>query len=1102
MKTTQPILQSKLTSPYTARTLRRPRLEEQLKAIAYKKLALIVAGAGYGKSTLAAQAVSNLDAPAIWYNLDRSDGDLPTFMTHLLSGIQKHKPDFGTGLRPKLTVPLTSRESRQKLLASLTREVEIHFDHPVIIVLDDYYLIQDSQELNDAIAFLLGRLPKTLHLIIVSRKEPLLKLSRYRASTDIIELGEEDLAFDCDEIRRLYQDLLDVHIGPQQTDALYAKTGGWAAALLLFFNAIKGSPSRAEIDRLFDIDKPRKFVFKYLEENLIEQQPAETQDFMMRSSLLDLLDPGICDAVCDTRNAHEILSGLCNNHLLTFPCNERGDCFRYHPLLRDFLRDRLAGRHGLESVREYHLKIGNTMEKRCDIQQALHHYIAGGHYDAACRLLAGLALIDFKDIPITFLKRAFDSIPPDLIARDGRLLFIKAKVTSVGGEIRRAIGDFEAALKLFEEEDDADGIANCRKEIGFHHYLTGNMAKALTALEELRERPHRDPFFPLEVAGFLILFSAIMGDVGASDAYFETAMRKFAASDVFDTAFVRAWLRLCHAYRFHVSGDFRKADTLNRQVLNAFLQMELENFLPITYAQAAMTAYYLADSRQGCEDAEKGLLVAAKQGVYDNQYAWLLYARALNRFGVDLGDQAWSDAEMALDLFTAYENAWGQALAHECLGMIHGRNASWEKAVDAYENGLKILQASDMKKAPAKGSLMLDLAEALLETRRQGRARQLLDECLGDDWISQFDRFRFYLLRARIENENAATDALETALIIAGENGYEKWISPRHKWLTPLLVECHHRNKSREFIERLFIDAGREADTALFLLKTNDSGRLGRAADRLLKAMPRKVPAPLAVCCLGEFSVALGDRSIPRERWRSGKATLLFKYLVIQYEQGWIPKETLLEVAWPGEDPAVTTPRLHVALNALRKLFEPDLQRGLPSAYLLRNNEGYCLEIGKEGRIDFLEFQRAADEFSEFEASRTDQALALGLKAISLYRGSLLEENPYDEWPMQPRESLRMKYLQCLEEVIRLYEKQEAWLRCIELGETYLMHDEFAEPIYRKLMMLYAKVGNLPRVTQTFEKCKVSINDGLDCPLSDRTMKLYDKIVNSNRISS
>jgi two-component SAPR family response regulator len=592
-----------------------------------------------------------------------------------------------------------------------------------------------------------------------------------------------------------------------------------------------------------------------------------------------------------------------------------------------------------------------------------------------------------------------------------------------------------------------------------------------------------------------------MGDVDASDGYYYESMRKFTVSNSFYTALVRAWLGLSHAYRFHVAGNFRKADTLNHQALDTFSQMKFKNFLPITCFQTALTAFYLANPSQGYEYAQKGILIATKQGIYDNQYAWLLYARALNRFGFDLGGQALSDAEESLDLFKVYENSWGQALVNECKGMIYSQIGDWNRALDAYQTGLKNLLESDLRRAPGPGSLALGLAEVLLENDQLDQARRTLEEHLQNIRISRFDLFRYHLMQARIENEkngpNGAMPHIETALTIARENGYEAWLKPLRPWLTPLLVECHHQNKKTEDIEQLFIRAGRDADTALCLLRSNTPGYLGHAADRLYKTLPHNVPASLNICCLGDFSVSVGDRRIHKKQWRSAKAILLFKYLAVKNQRGLIPKEALLELAWPDEDPAVTNPRFHVALNSLRKLFEPDLQRGVPSAYILQRNNCYCLEIGPKGWIDFLEFLKVVDQAIALEKSESDLALACNLKAVSLYRGPLLEENPYDAWLAEDRELLRTKYLQTLARIIRLYEKQLAWHQCIEFCEIYLIHDKFAEPYYRKLMLLNAKIGNLPRVTQTFQRCQANINKELDCPLSHSTLELYKKIMKS-----
>lgn len=1099
MKVRPPILQSKLTPPNTSRTLERTRLKAHLNAIAYKKIALLVAGTGYGKSTLVAQTIADTEADTIWYNLDQSDGDLATFMTHLLAGIQKHKPGLGIELGSKLAVPLVSRESRRKLLLAFLMEIEQHIVNRIIIVLDDYYLIQENHEIAEAIEFLLARMPQTLHFIIISRKDPGLKLSRYRTTMEIIELNEQDLSFKLEEIKSLYQDLLGIKINSAIIEKLYLNTGGWAAALLLFFNAYKGKAHQTAHAELFDIDKSKKLIFKYLEENVVENQSMEIQQFMMRSSLLACLDPDLCDTICDTQNAYGILNDLCENHLLTFPCNDDGDCFQYHQLLKEFLQIRLVKNYGPDAVKKCHLDIAKAMENRDDLRSALSHYVAGEHYREVSRVFTSLVLMDFRDIPIHFLKHTLDKMPSELIGQNARLLFIRAKVMSIGGEIRRAIHAFQIALKQFRKDDDAAGIASCLKELGFHYYLTGDLIRAIQELDTLRNHPHKDPFFPLEVAGYLILFSAIMGDVGAADDYYYASLKKFAVSDTIHAPLVKAWLGLCHGYRFHVAGHFRKADTLNHQALDTFPKMKLENFLPITYFQTALTAYYLANPSQGYEYAQKGMRIATKQGIYDNQYAWLLYARALNGFGLDMGDQSILDAEESLDLFKVFENRWGQALVCECQGMIYSRKGDWGRALDAFQTGLKIMRESDLRRAPGPGPLALGLAEALLENDQLDLARRTLDEHFQNIRSSQFDLFRYHLLRARIENEKDGPDQaiphIETALIIAKENGYEDWLKPQRLWLTPLLVACHRQNISAGFIEQLFIRADRDADTALCLLRNNDSGCLGRAADRLLKALPHKVPAPLSICCLGSFSVSIGDRPIPKQQWRSAKATLLFKYLAVKNERGMIPKEALLELAWPDEDPAVTNSRLHVALNSLRKLLEPDLKRGVPSAYIIQRNNSYCLEIGQKGRIDFLEFLKAVDQAMDLEKSEPDRALVCSLKAVSLYRGPLLEESPYDQWVAEDRELLQMKYLQTLAIIIRLYEQQEAWHRCIEFCEIYLTQDKFAEPFYRRLMLFYAETGDLPRVIGTFQRCQANINKELGCPLSHITIELHEKIM-------
>ncbi len=1086
-----------MTVPHTYHTLERKRLNDLLKAISHKKLALVIAGAGYGKSTLVAQAITDMAVDTVWYNLDASDQDLAVFMACILSGIQKHRSDFGKALWTKLSSPLASKNSREKLLLAFLMEIEQHIANPMMIILDDYYLVQESPEIAGAMEFLLARLPSNVHFILISRMAPPLRISRYRAMLDIIELSEKDLSFRLDEIEALYRELLEINISPANIQTLQRKTDGWAAALLLFFNAFKGISTQASHEELFDIGKSRKLIFKYLEENVFENLSDEIQRFMIRSSILACLDPGMCNEIFRMQNAQTILDDLCENHLLTFPIGSAGECYQYHHLLQEFLQNRLIKQYGRKEIDRHHLDIGKTMEHMGDLAGALHHFIAGEHFGEVSRMLAGLVLLDFKNIPIPFFKSAFDKIPYELIHQNARLLHIRAKLMSVSGNLRLAISDFKTALQQFRADHDATGTAGCLKDLAFHYYLGGDLVRAIKELKALWGHPHEDPFFSMEVAGYLILFSAIMGDVDASDRYYHNAVEAFSATDNVETAFIQNWLDLCHSFRFHVAGNFRKADTLNTRALDAFSHMKLDIFLPIANFQTALTAFYLADPSKGYACVQNGLRIAKKSGIFDFQYAWLLFGRALNGFGLGNSDQALQDAEEALDFFSLYNFAWGQASVYELKAILYRKQGKLSEALDAARTGLQIIAGLEIR--VTQGALALEMAEILVAKRQYDPARQTLNGNCQDIRVSQFHLFRYHLLQARIDAEKKQSDQalshVETALTIAKANAYDKWLELQRPWLTLLLVQCYHHNRRADYIEQLFTGAGRDADATLSLLKNKMPAHLKRATERLLSVLPHKVPAPLKIRCLGTFSVSIGDSEIPKQQWRSAKATLFFKYMVVRKEQGLIPKETLLELAWPDEDAEITNSRLHVALNALRKLLEPDLKRGVPSAYILRQNNGYRLEIGREGRIDILDFLQAVDEAAAIH--ETDPGLALNryLKAASIYRGALFEEDPYEEWAMEDREILKTKYLQVLSKIIRLYAMTEAWHQCIEHAENYLVHDKYAEPVYRDLMQFYANSGNSSRVIQTFRKCRTRIVEELDCPLNHKTLNLYEKII-------
>jgi DNA-binding SARP family transcriptional activator len=202
-----------------------------------------------------------------------------------------------------------------------------------------------------------------------------------------------------------------------------------------------------------------------------------------------------------------------------------------------------------------------------------------------------------------------------------------------------------------------------------------------------------------------------------------------------------------------------------------------------------------------------------------------------------------------------------------------------------------------------------------------------------------------------------------------------------------------------------------------------------------------------------------------------------------------------MEFAWPEEEAAKTNRRLHVALTFIRKLLEPDLKRGLPSAYLLRQGSGYRLETGTGGSVDVLTFRREIETARRKLESPGSQALGALKNAVALYRGALFEEDPYEEGFHREREMLQSQYLWALESLLRQFEAEQAWDLCVEHAERYLTADPYAERIYCGLMRYHSHRHDGNQVTGVFQRCKHYISQDLGLILSPHTEALYHKLV-------
>jgi DNA-binding SARP family transcriptional activator len=375
------VLESKLLTPQTSETIKRERLLFLLASIPKRRLATVVAGAGYGKTTAVAQVSAHLNLTTVWYRLDESDRDFATFLSYLIAGIRQYFPEIGAETAGKLEGDKNLSKELESVLTTFLSEIEELVEQEFIIVLDDYHTVQDSQEIRKAVAFLLKHAKPNVHFILISRANVDLPLSRLQAMREVIEITEDDLAFTVHETSQLFSQLFDITLNQSTAETVHQKTGGWISGLMLLYHSLKGKSSQ-EIERTVQrLPGTVKTISRYLEENVFDSLSEETRKFLLLTSILPRLQVELCDRLLNIDNSLTIINYLENNHLFTYGLDEERQWYSYHHLFRTFLRKKLANELENDEIIELHNGAAALLEEMGESEKPLYEYLTAAQLD-------------------------------------------------------------------------------------------------------------------------------------------------------------------------------------------------------------------------------------------------------------------------------------------------------------------------------------------------------------------------------------------------------------------------------------------------------------------------------------------------------------------------------------------------------------------------------------------------------------------------------------------------------------------------------------------------------------------------------------------------
>ncbi|RKN64198.1 helix-turn-helix transcriptional regulator [Paenibacillus ginsengarvi] len=375
------ILATKLFIPVPrTKVVKRPRLIDRLNEGLDRKLTLISASAGFGKTTLVSEWVSGCDRPVAWLSLDEGDIDSARLLSHLVAALQTIEDNIGGGTVTALKSP--NPLSIESILTILLNEISA-LPYKFVLVLDDCHVI-DAEWIDDALNFLLEHLPPQMHLVIATRENPQLPLGRLRARGHLTELRDTDLRFTPGEAAAFLDQVMGLSLTADEIMAIETRTEGWIAGLQLAALSMQGCKDIPTFIQEFAGDN--RYIMDYLVEEVLQRQSDPTRNFLLQTSILDRLHGPLCDAITGQLDGIARLQSLERGNFFVVALDDRRQWYRYHHLFAEVLSAHLRSDQP-DQVAALHQRASIWFEQHGLADDAIRHTLAANDFERAADLI-------------------------------------------------------------------------------------------------------------------------------------------------------------------------------------------------------------------------------------------------------------------------------------------------------------------------------------------------------------------------------------------------------------------------------------------------------------------------------------------------------------------------------------------------------------------------------------------------------------------------------------------------------------------------------------------------------------------------------------------
>lgn len=997
--------------------LARERLEERLDDALDRRLAVVVAGAGFGKTTLLSAWASR--RRTAWYTLSPEDAELGALVRGLVGALRLRVPGLPAGLVAATEGLLGPDPDPEELgradayAAHICTALQDPDGRDLVLVLDDLQELGVDGAATRLVESLVRHAPPLLHVVLASRAEPPFPIERLRGQGQVLELTARELAFSTEETRSLVEEALGAP-GARVARELHDATGGWPAAVRLALEALRGVPPAEHPRTLAGLRRPGSPLFAYLAGEVVEREPPEVQALVRTVAPLERFTAELCQEL-GIPDAADVLASLERRGLFVEPSSEQAGWYALSALAREFALERMMlPEPELLALR---LRASRWLAERGHVEQALALLAAAAAHEELAALLAERGEELLSAGLVDAVARFTDLLPQALR---------NASVERLAGEARQIQGDWDGALACFERA--GAGAAELEPGIawraGLIHHVRGDLdaAVALYArgrldgsaprdealvlawwasldwlrgdLDACRERGARaheiasrvgDPQALAASHTVLALIAAYEGDRVANDAHYLRALEHAErAKDVLQTI------------RIHVNRGSRRMEEADYEDAIAELEiaLRLSDLAGFAFLRAlalnnrGAARFHLGRFEEAMSDLEAAKQLYQQLGSLDVAYP-LFYMGEIYR---KRGDLALARAVLEEAVERGADAGDLQALVPALSGLARvlateepDRAAELAAQAVGYGPGMghvgALLASAEVSLVHGDRTQAAELAAAAAAEARARRDRAGLAEALELDAAAAPDAER---ARTRVEEAIAIWREIRSPLGEArAQVKLARLVAPNEG--RALAVEAEAR------------------------LRELGARGLVAAARGLLDEFDEATVPPVAVESLGRFRVLREGSPIPLAAWQSKKARDLLKLLVARRGRP-TPREAVMEALWPGGDPAKVGNRLSVALSTLRSVLDPER----------RFEQDHFVGAGKDviqleaGNLDVDVERFLADAAAGFEllgAGDADGARERLAAAEGLYAGEFLEEDAYEDWAVALREEARATYI-------------------------------------------------------------------------------------------